>query len=50
MSIIVVATDFLGRTFERELTEEEVHSLYDDSLNFKEIVRDLAKQSMDVGE
>ena len=50
MSVKVVATDFLGRTFERVLTEEEVHSLYDGSLNFKKIVRDLAKQAMEVGD
>ena len=47
MSIKILATDFLDREFERELTEEEVHALYDGSLNFKVIVRELAKQVED---
>ena len=47
MSIKILATDFLDRKFERELTEEEVHALYDGILNFKVIVRELAKQAED---
>ena len=45
MSIKVVATDFLDRTFERELSEEEVQSLYNGALNFKDIIRELAKHA-----
>ena len=44
MSIKVVATTFLGRKFERELTEEEIHALYDGELNFRVIVSELAKR------
>jgi len=47
MSIKVVATDFIGRIVERELSEDDVHALYDGSLNFKVIVRELAKKAMD---
>lgn len=41
MGVKVVATTFLGRVVERELTEEEIHSLYDGSLNFKDIMAEL---------
>jgi len=45
MSVKVVAVDFLGNEFKRELTKEDLQSLYSGELNFKEIIRELAEQS-----
>lgn len=45
MGVKVVATDFLGREFERELSVDDLQALYCGDLNFREIVKELFEKA-----